>query len=64
MPTHVHKCSFNGADYYQVGTYSEGAANTTGTWGPTPGVQFNQTAVDYSAGHGGCEYCIGSVSLH
>eukprot|EP01050_Picozoa_sp_SAG11_P009123 SAG11_NODE_839_length_6916_cov_7.427314_2_plen_408_part_00 len=37
LPTHVHKHS-SGGDYMQVGTYDEGAENTTGIWTPLAGV--------------------------
>lgn len=36
LPTHVHKVS-GGGDFYQLGTYVDGPAKTTGTWTKTPG---------------------------
>mmetsp|Transcript_10679 Transcript_10679/g.32897 ORF Transcript_10679/g.32897 Transcript_10679/m.32897 type:complete len:459 (+) Transcript_10679:880-2256(+) len=40
LPTHVHKVSGGirgGVDFWQIGTYREGAPNTTGSFKPTPG---------------------------
>ena len=52
LPTHVHKRS-NGGDYMQVGTYSDGAPNTTGSWIPLFGV--GEQRIDASPGWGLCE---------
>ena len=52
LPTHVHKRS-NGGDYMQVGTYSDGAPNTTGIWVPLDGV--GEQRIDASPGWGLCE---------
>ena len=40
-PNFVHKQSANG-DLYTLGEYDEGAAGTTGTWTPSPGVPLLQ----------------------
>jgi len=37
LPTHVHKLSWHEHDYWQLGTYAEGAPRTTGRFGATPG---------------------------
>lgn len=42
LPTHVHKQSSNGQDYYTLGTYVDGPAGSAGTWTPTPGVPVLQ----------------------
>lgn len=48
IPTHVHKQSSSGQDYYTLGVYTEGNINTTGTWTPLSTVPFLQP-LDYSA---------------
>lgn len=47
LPTHVHKTSCGG-DWWQLGTYDEGAMNTTGSFKPTPGWEdlFEQRKID------------------
>jgi hypothetical protein len=45
----VHKRS-NGGDYMQVGTYTDGAPNTTGAWVPLAGV--GEQRIDASPGWG------------
>jgi beta-fructofuranosidase len=47
-PTHVHKQSSNGQDWYTLGTYTEDSVGSTGTWTPLPSVPTLQ-ALDYSA---------------
>ena len=34
LPTHVHKQSSNGQDWYTLGVYGDGAPGSTGTWTP------------------------------
>jgi hypothetical protein len=34
LPTHVHKQSSGGQDWYTLGVYTDGAAGTTGVWTP------------------------------
>jgi sucrose-6-phosphate hydrolase SacC (GH32 family) len=47
LPTHVHKTSCGG-DWWQLGTYDDGAVNTTGSFKPTPGWHdlFEQRKID------------------
>lgn len=47
LPTHVHKQSSGGQDWYSLGVYTEGASGTTGNWTETfaGGLQ----PLDYSA---------------
>jgi len=52
LPTHVHKQSSGGEDYYTLGVYTEGSINTTGTWTPLATVPLLQP-LDYSAIGGG-----------
>ena len=47
LPTHVHKTSCGG-DWWQIGTYSPGEVNTTGSFTPTVGWEdsFRQRRID------------------
>lgn len=47
-PTHVHKQSSSGQDWYTLGTYTEDSVGSTGTWTPLSTVPTLQ-ALDYSA---------------
>lgn len=46
LPTHVHKYSAGGQDWMKVGTWSDGAVNTTGSWTQTPGYSFEGVLID------------------
>jgi hypothetical protein len=47
-PTHVHKQSSGGQDWYTLGNYADGPDRSTGTWTPTPGLPA-LNALDASA---------------
>jgi sucrose-6-phosphate hydrolase SacC (GH32 family) len=50
MPTHVFKWSADGSrDFVQVGTYDEGAANSTGTWTPLGSPRVVDNGAFYAA---------------
>ena len=49
LPTHVHKLSRGGQDWYFLGNYSEGGENTTGAWVPSPTAPSKGQALDGSA---------------
>lgn len=46
LPTHVHKQSSGGQDWYTLGVYGDGAPGSTGTWAP---VRADLQALDASA---------------
>ena len=48
-PTHVHKLSTGGQDYYWLGNLTDGAPGTPGGWAPSPGLSPRGQAVDGSA---------------
>lgn len=48
LPTHVHKESSGGQDWYTLGVYSDDAPGSTGTWKPLVGVPALQP-LDFSA---------------